>query len=251
MFGIDLSPGAKQLIAEVEKAFGKPMLEQEVATWEPGHYGEASVAPDGRPTVTINSATGRTEATIVHEVFHLKLRAEGFAILGFEFPPGKNTQANREFMSWISHHLRDPIQHSIFYPLMRKMGADPDAELKTEFDEALKRNDFLGLSDATKREALALYYLKAGLQLNDAETLQRIKSWYKKKGWRDALKLGKKLLDVVLEARPTTPEDEIVVFVRCMNLLLGRQAKFKLSGWEDVAMGTFNQRGVVIKILPP
>jgi len=251
MFGIDLSSGAKQLIAEVEEAFGKPVLEREVTTWEPSHYGESSVAEDGTPTVTINSATGKTEATVVHELFHLKLRVEGFPILAYQFPPGQNTQANREFMSWVGAHLRDPIQHSIFYPLMRDIGVDPDAELKTELDQALARNEFLNLNSATKDTALALYYLKAALQLNDDEMLRGIVRWYKKKGWRDSLTLGKKLSQIVLNAEPQTPDEEIRVFVRCMNLLLRGLAKFEVVEWRNQVMGTFSQRAVLIRVLPP
>jgi hypothetical protein len=250
MFGIELSPPAQQLLREVEAAYGESVLEKEVDTWEASHYGESSVTSDGTPAVTINTSTGRTEATIVHELLHLKLRAEGFPILAFEFPAGKNTQANREYMAWIGFHLRDPIQHWIFYPQIRDIGIDPDAELKAEFEAALERGNFVNLNAATKREALTLYYLKAALQLNDPDMVNRIVRWYKKKEWKKSLILGEKLVQVVLNSRPQTPKEEISVFLQCLNLLLRGAAKFELAEWKTETWGTFNQTLAIIKILP-
>ena len=212
MFGIELSPPAKALLQEVEQSFGKPVLEHIERNWEPSHYGESSVAEDGSPTVTINAHTGKTEATIVHELFHLKLRASGFPVLAFEFPPGRNTRENRHYVRWIGFHLRDPIQHSIFYSEMRSLGVDPDAELKSEFERALQNDDFLGLHPATKDHALSLYYLKAVLQLKDPEMHKRIERWYKRKGWRRSLSVGKKLVEVVIGENPTNPKQEIASF---------------------------------------
>jgi hypothetical protein len=251
MFGIELSAPAEELLRDVESAYGKPVSEIEENTWEPSRYGQSIVKPDGTPTITINSSTGRTEATIVHELLHLKLRAEGFPILGYEFPADTNTTANKEYMIWIGAHLRDPIQHWIFYPRMQDLGVDPDMELRIEFEAALERGYFLNLNAATKSVALTLYYLKAALQLNDPKMLNRIVRWYKKRDWKKPLSLGEQLVQVVLDSNPQTPREEIAVFLRCLNLLQKGAAKFELSDWNTQTLGTFDQSIAIIKISPP
>ena len=250
-FDLRLTDPVIKLLGEVESAFGKPVREELVPNWEPSHYGESSVDPDGTPVIRLNAATGCTLSTFVHELFHPKLRSEGFPVLVFELPQGNATESNQLFLQWVSFHLRDPIEHWMFFPQMRKMNIDPDQELRSEFQEALRTGTFSGLKPATEREALALYYVKAALQLTDPAILSRVRAWYVQKGWKLPMERGEQLRRWVTEEAPRTPKDEISVFVRCINFLLDGTAKFELVSWDSLKLGTFSQVTVTIRIVPP
>jgi hypothetical protein len=251
MFGVPLSEPAARLVVDVEAQYGKSIRQELVTTWEPSHYGESLVANDGTPVIKVNANTGRTEATIVHELLHLKLRTEGFASLAFELPPGKNTESNRTYLQWIGFHLRDPIQHWIVYPRMRAMGLDPDPELKTEFREAIRIGDFRGTNEITGKEARAMYYLKAALQIDDSPLLQQVSDWYQRKGWEDSLSIGREMTKLVLQAQPKSPSDEMRTFVKCANILLADTANFQFAGFQQILLGHHVQNVARIKVLPP
>lgn len=249
--GVALSAPGLRLLAEVEALYKKTVRFEEVESWEPSHYGESSVVADGTPVIKLNSRTGQTESTVVHELFHLKLFATGFPIIVYEVLPEAKTPANLVFLTWIGFHLHDPILHWIFYPQMRQLGVDPDVELRQEFLQALAKGSFENLKPATQEEALALYYFKATLQLNDPKILARLADWYKREKWDAPLAMGKEMAEMVKRSSPRTPEQAIDVFVRCLNLLLKNSASFQISGWTSDQLGAHQQRIVVIRVFPP
>lgn len=250
MFGINLSPAAFRLVAIVEEFYGKPIREEDLENWEPSRYGEFTVADDGTPVIRINASTGRTEATIVHELLHLKLSAEGFASLVFNLESGPRNESNSAYLGWLDFHLRDPIQHWIIYPEMRRLGLRPETELRAEFEQAFANDDFKAVSAATAREARALYYLNAALLLDDPQLLARIAAWYEQKGRSQELATGKRLAQLVLELTPRTPQQEIDAFLQCANLLLGENAKFELAGWNSTRLGPHVENIALIRVEP-
>lgn len=249
--GVRLSKPASKLLIQVEDTY-KTKVQVEIATdWEPSHYGEATVNEYGVPIIRLNEGSGVTESTIVHELFHLLLRAKEFPEFGFEFQSGDNTESNRILLRWVMHHLRDPLQHWMFYPEMREMGIDPDAELEQEFTEAIERDTYQGTRVATKDYALSLYYYKAQLQIDNNDLLSRIAAWYERKEWKEQMELGELLSSNVKVASPNTPEEEVRVFLQNLNLLLAGTARFELGGWESVRFLGHTQRRVIVKVLPP
>lgn len=250
LFGVDLQDGTLRLLEQVEARYGKPIREEVIYNWEPTHYGESSVDPDGAPRIRVNDATGRSEVAILHELFHLKLLADGYPIIDYEFPPGQMTSSNAEFVRWIKLHLYDPMLHWVFYPEMRKMGIEPDNALRAEFLQAIRQDDFFKLNPATAREARVLYYLKAKLQLDDPDLLHRVTEWYQRKGWIEDLQVGDRLYRWIAEADRQRPEELISAFIKSLNELLQGIARFELAGWQQVTYGSFLQKVVTIRILP-
>lgn len=70
MFGVKLRPAAVSLLKEVEKLYGKPVKAEEYELV--GFHGRTRIDEDGTPVIILNRSTGKTEETIVHELFHLK-----------------------------------------------------------------------------------------------------------------------------------------------------------------------------------
>lgn len=119
LFGINLRPEAARLLNDVEELYGTPI--REVVEDLGGNLGDTTVLGNGTPEIRIDPDTGRSEQNIVHELFHLKLRKEGFPELAFEFPPGTVISENeRRWANWNNTIVREPLQHRLFYPLMRK-----------------------------------------------------------------------------------------------------------------------------------
>jgi hypothetical protein len=70
---------------------------------------------DGTPVVFLNPNRFVTKETIVHELFHLKMIAEGSPHITFSMPIGSK-EVEKAKLSSLFGHLRSPIQHSMFFP---------------------------------------------------------------------------------------------------------------------------------------
>lgn len=247
---VPLRRSSVALLRSVEKGFGTSVRFEEVGGWELSRYGESSVEPDGTIVVRLNAHSGKTEATVVHELWHLKLKLSGFPLgIRYRFPEGRGTDANKQYMQWIGLHLRDPIEHYIFYPKMRKMGIEPDRELKGELLDAMKNDRFPNLVPGPNEgTARALYFLKARLQLEpDRVLLAKLSAWYTKQGWEADRVVGERIAGYVTQSSLDTEEQEINVFLRCINDLLKSSARFVLHDWE----GPLGRKVANIDILPP
>jgi hypothetical protein len=127
LFGVRLSAAGIKLLREVEKAYGKSVEQTPPrACAIPGEAGTSLVREDGTPEISINPALSQREEVIVHELFHLKLYAEGYHQIQFNAGGGLdqekvNVLADSLLVPWINSQ----VQHGIFYPRMRRMGLDP------------------------------------------------------------------------------------------------------------------------------
>lgn len=249
--GFRLEESTQKLIGEVEKSFGSPVIVKRRLDWEASHYGEAYVDSEGHPTIELNATTGLTNANVAHELMHLLMKSKGYMQLAFEFPKGKGTAGNQEWMRWLSFHLRDPIQHSIFYPEMRKRGIELGREVEKEFRDLLATGEFPKLNEASRFEALVLYYLKARIEITSPGLLASVDELYKAK-WVQEEEMGRRIFDVMRQEDAKSPEKEIQVFVDCANMLLRdrQRVQLKIVGYESMSKGTFTERIAVISIGP-
>ena len=251
MFGVTLSSESTKLLLEVEDLYKQSVREEIADSWELSRQGESKLSMEGIPIIQVNSISGRKESTIVHELFHLKLKTKGFPIIAWKFPPGQKTPSNIEFVSWLRKFVMDPLQHYIFYPEMRELGIMPDSFEKAEFEQAILDNNFKGINEASKNLTITLYYLKALLEFTDHDLLVRIGSWYEKNGWHSQLKLGKEFYEKVIESKPINPQNISTVFLQIINSLCQDSAYFEFQELGSRTMGAFKEPLVVIKVLPP
>ncbi len=250
MFEITLSPPAQQLREEVEKLYGVPIKETVVNLV--GSLGDESVLPDGTPEIRIDDKTGRSEQNIVHELFHLKLRKQGFAEFSFRFPPGHQLDDNTiRWAHWNNSIVRNPLQHRKFYPLMREMSIEPDIGLKMGFEELVEKGDYDGVIPQNAFSVHTGHFLRALLESKDEGFLRSFEDWFNSQGWDTSIKLARELHELVEQKDPQEAEEEIQTFVELLNRIYEDTASFKIVRWWDDQRGSHNQRMVEISVQPP
>lgn len=242
LFGIKLRPSTRQLVAEVEKRIGG-RIKEEVVNWDKTRVGESMILDDGSPLIRLNKDLV-SEQAIVHELFHLKYKANGFYTIDVE---GDLTQQQTEFLRWSKLLLYDCFEHRLFFPKMRTLGFNPTADFYNDFlDRRRTRNlEYLTGNGQYNR---VLYYFKFALELNDAEKLSKVVKWFKDKGWNKELEVGNKLVQTVMDGNPRSPDQLIIVFVKCLNELLAGKAKFTFDRSETRLLGRFEQKVAVVKV---
>ena len=253
LFEIKLRPEAVKLLEEVEKCYGKPIREERRDDWASSYRGEADVDSDGSPVIRLNRQTGMNETTIVHELCHLKFFTLGFPKLGWSFPLGPVQGFDGDLRKALKALMFDSIQHSKFYPEMRKMGYDPDV-----FDRRIQQKQMLISRSGRTRKIttngtlLSAIYLKAYLESSDREYVAQLEQWYKQNNLDAVLEANKKLVTIVETSKTDTPEQQVDVFVRCLNFLLRGAARFQAAAWGTEKLSDkFARRTVTIQVLPP
>lgn len=246
-FGIELSPPARRLLAEVERYYGQQVREEVAMDWDSAQLGYSFVTDDGTPVIQINNTLGRKEEIIVHELFHLKLRARGFYVVNFNFSSMVLRYRYASYCMLMLKLLHAPIEHSIFYPEMRKAGFDPSATLKNDFKRERESGSLDNLQAGTIR---ALMYFRAMIEFDNPKLLSELTEFYRNKGWNDSIEIGKRLAQFVLKAKPHTPDEEIKVFLQCLNYILEGKARFVFSRVENRTLGRFTQRIAMIEVEP-
>lgn len=190
------------------------------------------------------------EETIVHELFHLKLIAEGFPAIKFEVaweaPPDETVlKANKEAEDNIRDFLYDPIVHWTFYPRIREMGMDPGNVRKANFHTRRQEDNVKGLEEDYSR---AEYFFAAAMEYGDPQLLEELASWFRSKGWNHSFMQGMNLAMVVERLNPQTPEAAITALLGCLSYLHGGKTRFGPPRWERVRRGSLNVLVVVIPV---
>lgn len=249
-FGLSLSPGTQALLAQVEKAFHHSIVERSLDDGQ--LLGSSYVNEEGFPVVSL-SPTGKNEPTLAHELMHLMLRSEGYADVLHLMPDGSAPTgiAALELNSALLL-IRDPIEHWIFAPRLKKLGLNPDQYNVERMRGFLKDGQFRGLAPATEDSMRAVFYYEAVLVLDhDPDLLQQIKDRYERNGWLKEREIGESMAAVVLQAQPSSPEEEISCYVACCNLIFAGKVHFAVTGWDTREMGSFKQRLVYIATSAP
>ena len=241
---INLRPQALALLAEVEEKYAKKVVTEAIRGWKPTDHGTASVTKDGTPVIQLSAATGGTEATVVHELFHLKLKADGFPATRYILATNIENKQNREFLAAVDLMLFETIEHWIFYPEMRAMGIDPSPELTAVAEsgdyKTLDQNDF---------RKLALYYLRANLLIEDQAILSVMTEWYHD-NQRAALGAAGRLMAIVKDSNPKTPKEEIVTYTKCYNFLFKGVSRLEEEKWTAETFGKTKINIAPLRLIP-
>jgi len=242
-----LRKNAAILLTEVETLFGKKVVYRENTKYDAGN---STVESDGTPVIEVNPSIHsrnklRQEAIVVHEFFHLKMKATGYPYLSFV-----NTelhQQNAAFFQEMNSMVFSAIEHIIFYPQMRKMGLNPSAEIEEYFRTLDRNNETTGPPNDYQR---AVLFMRAKVEVSDRKLLGEIEKWYSARKWNKPLAKGNELAQIVLSVHPNKPDDEVEVFVKCMNALIGEIAKVSHTGWEKRQYGNMIFRLGIIRVDP-
>jgi hypothetical protein len=236
---VELSPRGLRLLSEVEQTFSKPVRDQSYK--DKVLNAVALIGADGTPTIRCNPAhRDLNEEIIVHQLYHLKLRAAGFPTTDFK---GIEPDISR----WIDENLYDTIQHWIMYPYLRKLGYSPDAARKREAERVISENKF---TDEPLPPSDIIYrYLRIALESSDPLLVDQFGAWYLQRGWAMHLKKAQSLVQYIKNTDPLTAEQAVQSLIELANVIFEPYLTFQIDHWEAKRLGSIDDRNVVIRAL--
>jgi hypothetical protein len=251
MFGIPLRPEARKLWLEIEDHYKREVREELTSDLGYSYYaGLASVDPDGTPAVKLRNDDRPTEERIVHELYHLKLYADGYPVIRIEYPPRRPTEKQQARIRFLISEVYNTIEHWMFYPEMRKMGLVPDGSVRSTAELILEGDDQEDTPGVTRGDMLALDYFEAALLLDDTQLFARLENQYNVKRWTEALQKGRDMAGIVSSSSPSTPEGAVRTLMRCLEILDRSGNGYELTRWETEKRGSHTLRRIYIKVAP-
>lgn len=255
LFGISVRKQTIHLVRSVENLYGKPLC---VALYKNKSdcgtltgetvgdpYGSASVSLEGSPVILL-AEKRRNESTLVHELFHLKLTAEGYPTLEYHV----DYNLKPDVVNLIVLVVSTALEHRVFYGEMRKMGLDPDEFERRELDDLIsgKTASTAVVSDVQVKNRAAGYFrtaIECGAGCKREKTMDRLSSWYEAKGWDASLTAARQLIDLV-ESKPTdSPKALTDTTFACVSKLLTGQVVITSMEWKS------ERRGKIIQNVAP
>ena len=249
LFGVTLNGKAESLLSEVEQLFGRQVRQEWLDDNNPGS-GNSKVGDDGTPIIYINPAHGRKLDVIVHELYHFKLRDQGYPVINWLFPRYMDTEANRAAFNQLRLQLHDPILHYIYYGEVRAWGINPGNTFEERTIQALEDNTLSATITNMDDKAIGLYYFKIRLEINNPALFQRIIELLERKQKQSGIKLGKKLTQIVIDSNPHSPEADVKTLLECLNTFYEGSFHFKQHPWTFRQLGKHKQQIAPIELEP-
>lgn len=210
--GIPLAhPKAVEVLSDVKQQFHKSVTCQIDDLHGEAECGQAE-ADDGTPHITLDKGCGNTETEIVHELFHLQLKAKGF-------PAISKAMVRQAPDVRVVKAMASLIEHLIFYPEMQKMGFNPAEGNRDQVEYSIEYSKEHVIDES--RQALAFLYAATALQVNDEKLIERVGRWYREQGWNEPLDLGRAMAQYLSEFRPNTPAKKRTAVEFCVKKLFG------------------------------
>ena len=222
--GVKLRDSVSRLKESVEQRFGKTVsCETDRILSENGDYAKAGFAPDGTPTIILDSQEGVDETEIAHELFHLELIGDG--LFDRQLITTLPSDINAKEFEFIAGKLRSSIAHRMFYPKMVRMGFEPAGKDRAKWESHVGRNDF---RDRLVPATTALVnYVGAATEELPPSLLSKVDLFYQRNGFDQVLKRGKEISAVILNSKPKSATEVASEIISCLEIYYGR--KFSAS----------------------
>ncbi len=246
---LEISANLQHLVEEVERKYGKKVKYEISEEVDESNFGETEVDGTGTPTIKL-SRKGLNEITIAHELMHLVLRKEGYPIIAWWLPKGKDTIENIEYLKWVRALLFDPILHTIIHRRLRSIEFNESEDLVKEWENALKEDRLSYVSGPNKGKKLILEYFRMVLELNDDNVREKVTKYYEKKGWYKEKNLGRILANKIIDTKEMDSKRAVKTFVECLNILHNGEIKFTVSGYTSKNYGKHVDKAMIIKVEP-
>jgi len=248
LFGIALTGKAAALLEEVEQLFGHE-LREELTDDPEGMSGRSKVDHDGVPTISVDRYHGKQIDVIVHELYHLKLRAQGYPTIFWLYPRGMNNAASRAGTAQLAAQVHDPIEHYLFYETVRSWGINPGETFEKHTAKMLADDSLAALYRAMDDDAAALYYFKVRLEVADSPLLHNIQQALRSAGKESSIEFGEKLSELVIDAKPNSPRKAMEATIDVLNMFYKGRFIFAQRPWITVQLGKNVQRRAQIQIV--
>ena len=241
---ICLESSPANLLTEVEDLYGAPV---EITETTDAAIGASGVRGHGTPYVALNPVMRtrgniRREAAVVHELFHLKMKALGYPVLRFQ--AGGLRSDEHRFLLETVRLVFDPIEHRLFDPEVREMGLDPNAEIEDHFSEIEPGPQSPGFNNYYQR---AITFMRVALECSRPTQL-RIERIYKSNQWESALKTGKAMAFLVSSRTEFSRDDEVGIYIACLDRLLGGDASIEQVGLEHEKHGQVTYNVAILRV---
>jgi len=214
------------LEAEVETLFGKKVL----YLLRPGIHERAAAVLDRKddtPTIEFRAEDEIEESTVFHELYHLKLLAEGFPIYNLSFSSAMTPYEGSSRQ--VYETIRAAMQHAHFFPIMRNQGFDPTAKSRSVItgmkvpqrgNRARDRGDFHNAADLFATHM-------AGDQIALAAHIEALRRC----GWTFSVEKANQAYEVVRRLGFDQPRREADALVAALNVLFEDQPRAILQRW--------------------
>lgn len=227
LLGVRLRPEMAAWLEEVEGKLGKEVY-AEFAPLGPEEGedgfvgGENYVTERGTAVLRLNQlfqSAGygkRLEATLAHELLHLRQRVRGFPAYALDEAASSPRVPLGELDEMgVAGGVMEAVEHQLILPEMRRMNLDTAADMIGGLAWAKQR----GVSP--DHPSNAIYYLRATFEYGDAKLLEELKQAYRRNRWTRALGRGERMAQLVRSAPLRTPADMTAVVLRCLTELFG------------------------------
>ncbi len=253
LFGIRLSPKARKVQRRVEALYGMPVrqypptqeglpVEQSLST--------AFVEMDGRPAVSIKTASELREDVIVHELHHLIMTAEGRPVIHFLTDDQVDASGLQDLLlQIISNHVISPVDHAAFYPRMRSLGYDPDAEMRRFLAGALGRPAPRGPGESVLiKPFYAGLYFDLLLTVNSRTLRADVETHARSNGLEECLARARRMVAIYSEARPVKSRLWLPYIVKLLNEAFDGVFAFSVLGEGVSRRGKVDYRSATLRI---
>lgn len=246
LFGVKLDRPATMLLAEVEQGFGKKVRPEWLlaSDWM---NGRAEIDKDGTPVVQLNPNAVQHDV-IVHELYHLRLKLQGYPAIMWSFSRSMDNDTTRATFTSLAAKLNDPIVHSMFYRQAHRNGIDPGRTYKNGIIQQLNDGTIAKLIPMAEDRDIALNFFNVLMEFGEGAVAQKIEALLVKLGKGVSRELGRKLYLTVKRLKPVSPETSITTLVTCLNLLYAGEWVFVERPWEKLSKGSFTERLAIIEL---
>jgi hypothetical protein len=232
LLGLRLRPEVAAWLEEVERKMGREVYAEFAQLGPDGGDegfvgGENYVTERGAAVVRINfdfqsaENRGRLEATLAHEILHLRQRARGFPAFTLDEASSSPRVPLAELNEMeVAGALMEAVEHHAILPDLHRLGLDTVADMIGGL--AWTR----GKGVSTDHPLYAVYYLRALLEYDDPARLRELEQIYRRNRWTRSLQRGAAMAQLVRAAPLRTPAEMTGAFLRCLNELFGGLYRF-------------------------
>jgi hypothetical protein len=204
----------------------------------------------GAPIIRLSSQIGMSELVLVHELFHLKQRTEGWGTFDMQISraDAERTGFDGKLIQALGSFIFDPLAHYAFYPSMRNMGIDPDGADRRTYEELLAGKSLHPIHALlSKDEHLAVVYLRVRLETDDKGLVQRMANALKGNGSGQVVSTVDKLMRQITHT-DVNGDKQVELFLVCLNEILANRWSFSLLTWENLQKGKMRERKALIQV---
>lgn len=210
-----LNSDGRSLHNEVRDRYGSDIQYTVEHGPNPFRLGIANVSDVGVPWIYVNLDSVDPVVTLVHELFHLKLRWEGEPSI-FEF----TQTANRRFdpqhfeIAWkVTQDVRDFVSHAVFFDSMRAIGYEPSMQYDADLRSLIARNPAKEITHPIQQ---SLIVARSRLECSESSLVSHLEGSYAE----STVELGVEIADVVLSCSPSDGQTMASCVARCADMAL-------------------------------